>query len=374
VLLAGLSKEAFILLIPSLLFLRLILQLWLHPEPWLSVLRKLLPLLGLGLFFFFVELALAGLTLVNRPEGYGPRVAGLSPNSFNPAQWYRLLAGSELATLTLYALLFWALLFVIVFRRSQTPERAHISPFLLAVLLLLAGWLTPQLILYSYTGFAFGHYLFPALVGPAAVCVLTLSVLWRWQAWPVWLVGVAMLAWPILVGVGPTTQRASSFTAQTLAFNQMVAYLAGNLSRDLPVIIVADPLRQTEWAISIRTHLRFAGLDGPIYLLPVYSETGPQVEAVTTNLIDDYFASMADLETFQPAEIGAIVAFKAPNSLTKVPAWFNPVEWRILTFAHPYCAFSFKELTCVKIGNYEHTMLIPAADYRQEAEAPVVRN
>jgi hypothetical protein len=139
----------------------------------------------------------------------------------------------------------------------------------------------------------------------------------------------------------------------------MVAYLAGNLAQDQPIIIVADPLHQTEWTISMRTHLRFAGLDGPIYLIPAYSETGPQVEAVTTNLIDGYFANLTDLETLQPTEIGAIVAFKAPNSLTKVPAWFNPVEWRILTFAHPYCSFSFEALACVKVGDYEHTILIP---------------
>jgi hypothetical protein len=302
-----------------------------------------------------IEIILTGLVLINKPNGYGARVAGLSLNSISPVTWYKLLTASELATFTYYAPVFYVMLFVIC-----RPRRRNTFTYLLATLAISLSWIIPQLIIYGDNGFSFGHYLFPVIVGFSGVCALALSILWQKRNWILWTACLLWILLPVLAGVSSTTKRSSSFTAQSIAFNEMVNYLAENMDEHQAILLVADPSGQFEWTLSVRTHLRFAGLDAPIYLLPVYSEDGRSDE-LTSALVNIQYAGFMDLESLHPNEVGAIIAFKSPNANTKVPSWFNPADWQLLNFTQNYYTFSLQKLAYEQAGSYEHNILIPIA-------------
>lgn len=339
-------KESFILVVPALLLLRWVLQVWVTRQTWLQALHTLRLPLTIGALIFVINLSLVIAVLFYKPDGYGAGVAGLSLHSFDPRVWYNLLTQSDLNVLAYQSLAFIVLFFVMAY-----SKRKEFHIYLLAGFGIVVLWLVPQLILHSHT--LGGHYLFPAIVGLAAISGLALAILWKKHQRLLWVVCVIWLSVSIFNGFSPTIKRASSYTADSLALQAMIDYLAQNVADNQVVVIVADPIAHFEGIISLQSHLRFSGLNVPVYLLPILPENNP-IKPDLTALVR---TRPTDLNTLGVDDVGAIVGFQRPNAATEIPLWFVPSDWQEITFSKPIHTFSFKEWAYQEVDTYEYVIL-----------------
>lgn len=108
---------------------------------------------------------------------YGANSAGLSRASFDPRTWYQLFVSPSLTSLSVHCAAGAVLLLIY----GCWPNHRRARPYLLAVAVSTIAYLVPQLVLYRQGMSA--HYLFPAIVAPAAVAGLALGVHWRRPHW-----------------------------------------------------------------------------------------------------------------------------------------------------------------------------------------------
>ncbi len=353
--LAGLTKESFILIIPALLLLRWVLECWFGHNGWGATARKLRRFLLAGAAVFAIELLAVAVVMLSRPGSYGANSAGLSRASFDPRTWYALLVSPGLASLSAYGAA-GALLLLIY---ACWPNHRRARPYLLAVVVATVAWLVPQLVLYRQGMFA--HYFFPAIVAPAAVVGLALSVLWRRPHWitrAAWVAAVVSLFPLFSRGIAVETERVSRYTADTLVVGEIVTYSREKVAPGHAIIMATDPSTPYgfEAAYALSTYLKAAGSLSPIYLWPVLDparrtglHTAAAREAETTFVYP---------QTLGTSDVGAIIVLTGPTGIGTVPAWFADAQWRELVFRQPYYALTLDTLRYVQLGYVTHRILV----------------
>lgn len=353
--LAGLAKESFILIIPALLLLRWILACWFGHNRWRPALRKLRGFLLAGAAVFAIELLAVAVVMLSRPASYGANIAGLSRASFDPRTWYSLLVSPGLASLSVYGAAGAMLLLIY----GCWPNHRRARPYLLAVTVATVAWLVPQLVLYRQGMSA--HYLYPAIVAPAAVVGLALSVLWRRPHWitrAAWVAAVVSLFPLFSRGIAVETERVSRYTADALVVGEIVSYSRENVAPGHAIIIAADP--STPYGFSapfaLSTYLKAAGSPSPIYLWPVLDP------ARRTSL---HMAAAREAETtfeypktLGTSDVGAIIVLMGPTGIGTVPAWFADAQWRELVFRKPYYVLNLDAFGYVRLGYVTHRVLV----------------
>jgi hypothetical protein len=352
--LAGLVKESFVLLIPALLLLRWTCQKCLNGQSWRESLHQLRVPLTVGALVFVIEITLVMVVLLSKPGGYSAEASGLSVASFAPTRWLRIVW-----PLTWYhQLVVAAGVFLWV---SLWFDKTVSHTCLLASMGIFAAWSIPQVVL--YTKGLNERYLFPAIVCVAAAIAWELSILWRRHLWPLWVVGVLLILPVVMSGVRSTTTTVGWFTAETLAANRVVEFVAQNVRADQTILMAGDAgtAYGFEATYSLPLYLKMAGSNSPFYLWPLVARgerSALHIAASKNNTAFRYPDSLT------PHAVGAIIIVD-----TSVPAldakalasWLADTRWREINFAEPYYGFSISEFKYVKAGEVNHKILLPAA-------------
>jgi hypothetical protein len=335
--LAGLTKESFVLIIPALLLLRWTLHCWFNRSPWIQTLHTLRTPLIIGSLVFIAEISIMAIVLLFKPEAYSATKVGLSSDSFNPVGWYTLVTSPELATLASSLPLFVALILAVYW-----PEK-KLRPYILVGSLIWLAWVVPQLVLYKQ-GISW-RYLFPAVVGTAAVILCGLTVLWQRRVWLIWIACVVWLVPVLSSGLSTTTRAASANTASTLALHEMVTYLTENTAPDQSIVIMADPALDYEPLHSLYVHLRFAGSKSSVFLLPILPKQGYASEWLQS-LAEGITATFPDLSTLDPEHVGSVIVLTSPDDFSNI-SWLDTPLWQKKIFREPFSSYS---LSLQKLG------------------------
>ena len=349
---AGLFKESFVILMPALLLLRWTCQKRPNGESWRENLRRLRLPLATGAMIFVIEFALVMAVFLSKSEGYAAKASGFSVASFDPRRW-----------LEIFSALAWDWKFVsvavFVLWASLWFDKKFNRTYLLGGTAIFAAWLVPQVLL--YTNGLNERYLFPAIASLSAAVGLGLSILLRKQRlWPLWIVGVLFLL-PILAnGVTSTTKTVGALTADTVAANRMIEFLAQNVPTDQTILMAAD--RGTGYGFeamrSIPLLLKMAGSNSPLFLFPI--ESKGERSALHIAAIGDN-TSFRYADTLTPADVGAVIIVDKwlPGFDSEPLAqWLGDTTWREINFIEPYYSFSFREFRFIKAGEVIHKILL----------------
>lgn len=351
--LAGLVKESFVILIPALLLLRWTCQKRFSDRPWREALRQIRASLTAGALIFGLELAVVMAVLLSKPGGYSAGASGLSGASFDPRRWLQIvltLVPDKQIVLVAGALLWISLWF----------DKKISRTLLLASAVIFAAWLGPQVVL--YTNGLNERYLFPAIVSVAVALALELSILWRKRLWPLWIIGVLLLVPVLVTGVNATTAATSRYTAETLATDRMITFLAQNVTANQAILMAGDSgtVYGYEATYALPIYLKLAGSNSPSYLWPLVS-TGPRsaehIAASNHNTAFQY------PNTLTPHDVGAVIILdKLVPALDFKPLidWMGDTDWREINFIEPYYSFSIPELKYTRVGEVKNAILLPA--------------
>ena len=311
---AGLCKETFVLIVPALLYARIVLWKITYQRSFGQALRANLSIvLCLAIVFFsLVSLdvvvakiagaqSYGGSSLVLRGD-YLLRLASVGFNA-----WWQ---GGFLLPVFL---MLWSS------RRSRWTSSQiglafHTSTFC-------ALWILPQLLIYSTRDAMVGFHWLPAIIGINIANALALAWLAR-EDGRLYKIGIAWIALCIVLFSGVTYVRASRFHADAVALNQMLDYLVQNVSHGRTVVIATEPVRNLENTVSMPVHIAWRGRnDILISLLVVRDPSYPStVSDVLASGLEQHFAGHNALTDTQLSQVDAIILFTPEETLP--PAWY----------------------------------------------------
>jgi hypothetical protein len=241
--LAMLSKESFILLGPAIIFSHFIAR-----GRFLAVTPPFVWRFRPDMFAVLLTIIVTVLLLIMTSTAV--MASNMSEGS-RAVQRLPMLAKSIPRVFVIYGssmLFLLPLLFSFIF--STRSDRKS-----LAVLCIWAGlWTGPQLLLYAGMGGPTGRFAVPFALATSLLTTIPLSVLWRQRKARALAIvlGIALL-YSGAVNLERRLSYADGFTADTLAFNDLVSSVASE-SQTLEInriLIVADPRADYEPAISI---------------------------------------------------------------------------------------------------------------------------
>lgn len=364
--LAGLTKESFVLLVPAFLALWVGVHRASHGEPWAQSLRSLRVPLLVGGAFFVLQMAAIVATLVAMPAAASASAAGVSGASFDPRHWLELLAAIPLDLRV--ALGATPIVAIGAWMEGRERREPIATAAVVATL-----WMVPQLVLYR-NGMQ-ERYLFPFIVGVAGAVALALAALrrsgrFRW-AWPIAVVALM----PVLGrGVSATVVLVEPFVAETKAVQRMITFLAQNVPAGDPILMAGDSgtAYGFEATYSLPMYLKAAGRDGAFYLWPLVS-SGERSPVHITASRDNTAFKYPDALT--PGEVGAIVIVDkwVPSfDFDPLVRWLGGTAWREVSFSEPYETFSWRRPGYARAGSVTHRVLLPAALRGAPADRPLV--
>ena len=349
---AGLAKESFVILIPALLLLYWTCQKCFSRLTWRESLCKLRVPLTIGVLIFVIEIALVIVVLLSHPAGYSAKVSGMSLASFNPRRWLNIVSTltMDMQIVLAVGVFLWGCLWF---------DKKVRRDYLLASTLIFFAWLLPQVVLYS-NGLN-ERYLFPAIVSVAASTALSMSILLRHQRlWPLWIIGLLLLL-PILAnGVKSTSTTVGDFTAETVAANRLIQFLAQNIPADQTILMAGDSgtAYGYESTYSLPMYLKMAGSNSPFYLWPIVSKGERSAMHIVASKNNTEFRYP---DSLQPSDVGAIIIVdKWIPAFDSKPLvrWLGDTAWREINFTEPYDSFSFREFRFLKAGEDNHKILL----------------
>lgn len=354
--LAGFAKESFVILIPALLLLRWTCQNYFIGPSWRKSLSGLRVPLTTGALIFVIEMAIVTAVLLSRPGSYGANIVGLSASSFDPRWWWLNIVSTltlDKQILLAVGVFLWGGLWL-----GNKIGRAYV----LASAVIFAAWLVPQVVLYS-NGLN-ERFLFPAIVSVAAAITLGLSILLRQRhLWALWIIGILLLLPNLANGVESTIKTVGAFTAETVAVNRLVKFLAQNVPADQTILMAGDSgtVYGFEATYSLPVYSKMAGSNSPFYIFPIVSKgqrSAMHIAASKNNTALRY------PDALLPSDVGAIIIIdKWIPAFDSKPLvrWLGDTAWREINFTEPYYSFSFRKLGYLKAGEVTHKLLLSAS-------------
>jgi putative flippase GtrA len=363
---AGLVKESFVILIPALLLLRWTCQKRSNDESWRETLRRIRLPLAIGVLIFMIEIALVMTVLLSNLTGYSAKASGLSVASFGFRRCLEIFSALSLNIKIVLAAGF-------VLWVSLWFDKKFNRTYLLVGAAILLAWIVPQVLLYS-NGLS-ERYLFPAIVGIAAAVGLGLSILLRKQhLWPLWFVVVIFILPIIAKGVTSTTSTVGAFTAETVAANRMIEFLAQNVPSDQPILMAGDSGTPYgfEATYSLPIYLKMAGSRSSFYLWPIVSNGERSAMHIAASKNNTAFRYP---DTLNPRDVGAIIVVDKwiPSFDSKLLVqWLGDTAWREVNFTKPYYSFSLCEFKYIKSGEINHKILLPHSSSSIPSDRPLI--
>jgi len=322
---AGLTKETFVFLYPSVLLLRIFLERFsTSPQPITLSLKRLRPvLITTGLIFLGQTLLILYLYL----EGaYAQNVVG-GLFEFRASRIARMLR--EIGPHFSFFLPALGLILLI----PKVRQRRIRPDVLLVAALVLVFWLGPQILIFKSRGFS-GHYVYSAIPGFIALNVLGLEILRKHhpKLGPWLFSGLCLVSAYTIWLTLPTTRNEAEFqVARANAYREVVQRCTDSLGEDGSVLLVSD---RPWWGlgISFLFDLSRAGKDCPVYF--EYGNAsrsrleGLPASPIGIKLIDRYFPPF---EPEYARTIDIIVATRPAArflaSAQKYSGWFKEEDW-----------------------------------------------
>ncbi len=356
-LLAGLAKESFVLVIPALLYARVVLWGITWRQTAVTTLRANKFIIIALMLNFLINLMFV--LFVARSAGdqsYG----GISLASNE--KYLQHLATVAFAVLWQGGFFLPVALMVISLRPRQRMSNSVVYVFLGSVFC--GMWILPQLLLYATRDGMAGFYWLPAIIGIAAANALALAWLARANV-RFYMIGVAWIALCIVLFSGVTYIRASRFRADAAALNRMLDYLTQSVGYGKTIAIAAEPARNYEATLSLIAHLGSRGrIDIPVALLPVHDSSYSSQFSGLGSALENYFVGHNALTDTQADQVDAIVLLVSEESLP--PEWYakykssaRPIEFSETAFYPTIDQGTLRLLTPV---SYKILWLAPRAE------------
>jgi hypothetical protein len=349
-LLAALTKESFILVIPALIYAQLFVTRRLVPQPFSTTSSRVTAIL-LGLIFVLT----LGL-LLGRLHAAGLASQGGSSLILQTTTLWRWLdlAGNTVWQAAGYLPL--VLLGTGILRRS---DRRAIFRDLVVVGIFPVLLVVPQLFLYATREFFDPRYWLPAILGIVFVNVVSLAWLSQNSSKLVYQACVAWLFFWLIAFARQTAFQGAWFRADTIALNRMLDDVAARVGYQRAVVIAAEPSHY-EAIISLLYHIAQRGRsDVPVYLLLTPGESNNRSLAQTQRnaLQDKYFTGYNAID-LSPAQADAIILLSREENM--LSSWLNHLPIKLVEYSEPVPTFSFREreFTTIKV-TYQVLWLLP---------------
>ena len=338
--LAGLMKESFVMIIPAVVGLRLILRWYAlnFTDATEDTNRSIWQVLNSFRWYIAVGIAVTALMVfpifyVYHLNGYGHRIAGdINTNRLADINaWWALVQEARGKLLDFGPLL----TLVVGIRYLRTPK--HRLLFVLGMALCIM-WVGPQMFLYLRSGFV-GYYIFPAAL--ALIFLSSLGLEWIHRSMPhvVFLAVYGLCIAPLMYyTLTASWMEIQTFAGTTEAFQGVVDATTTHVDDNHAILVV---LPDAWWGreISLLVELGRAHIQSPVYMT-YEGAIGSLIEGQGIDKIYKPF-SLADVD-----QIDMIISYQAADQFRAYAAqnfvWFDEDDWTGQTITGDFRLLSWK--------------------------------
>jgi hypothetical protein len=328
--LAGWTKESFILVSPALIWMRLMLTIWWHPQfAPLRLFLRLIPLWGIGAIVFIGQLGFV--FFVIRTD-----YARMGSDSFNPLNWVVLFGSLSPQQLIFIPAMVGIILTAITwYRRKKRPQRLWLA-WAFPIFLIL--WIVPQFILYT-NGFGGSRYVYPVVVGVIVMNIIPLVTAYRYFPR---LSLVLVIPFMIVLGYGlilDTHNLVTRFASATIARGEAIDYITATIEPDEYVLIETHPTKKYEHSLGFVILMGTAGMKSPIafyFFDRDYDENPSNLDF--NNLFPDGYQMIDEIN---PEQVSFMVSlFDEERLIQTPPNGMNLNEFTRREFTQDYTAWN----------------------------------
>ncbi len=349
IIIATLSKEAFVVLLPAVVLWELILYREHHQLSWIKTIKANLGKIALLATVCLAELAIIFLKVGTNRIGY----AGVDSNSLTlhkiaSTVKQLFLASNPLLMGMIGAVFVVVLTNKIVYDHVLTPKQPFTSlrsllEELFYVAVLVGAYVTPQAVLYAKSGI-YERYLIPGVMGFAFLTIYLLAKTEQLITLKALRFGIdAILVIVTLLTLAADFRVARSdakaFAAEGASLKRALDTLASNTKSNDAILIVADPALDFEASHSIRRYLTIQASKTNIYIDPIWRLNRADYSPFLTELRNLHLSQLGNLyidHLQDKSQIKAIFTSrgtdKAFNQL--LPTWFNAQGYTRLDFGN----------------------------------------
>lgn len=327
----SLSKESFILLLPSFIIFYLWRLCVVHPSwTWRRLIVKALPVIFPTLLIFFLEIAYIILVL-------GANARGVGISIHTPLSLYVRVFLDFFATNTLYIYLFSGVFLMLTFIGYDKIIVSLKSKEFLLFTLLLVSIIAPQIILHAQSGWV-TRYLFPALFSVAFILAFILDKLKTYvkvynlyTLLLILYIGAEMMP-KISDNPSQAFRQLRNYVTTCQATDQLIESVVSKSPRDGITLIISNPADQYVWPATLSSLLRTLYKKENIARLSLSFPY--EYDAITQGRIDALQSHNQAFEKMNKSEIQDIVIMPFIEKLFihEHGGWFNPDDYERQAF------------------------------------------
>jgi len=346
---ATLSKEAFVVLLPAVVLWELILYRQHHQLSWIKTIKANLGKIALLATVCLVELAIIFLKVGTNRMGY----AGVDSNSLNLHNIaftvkQLFLASNPLLMSTIGAVFVVALTSKIVYDHVLTPKQPFKSlrsllEELFYVAVLMGVYIMPQAVLHAKSGFN-ERYIIPGVMGFAFLTIYLLAKTQQLITLKALRFGIdAILVIVTLLTLAAdfrvARNEAKAFAAEGTSLKRALDTLASNTKSNDAILIVADPALHFEASISTYRYLTIQASKTNIYIDPIWSLNRADYSPFQTELRNDHLSLFGNLyidHLQDKSQIKAIFTYRGTDTAFNqlLPTRFKAQSYTRLDFGN----------------------------------------
>jgi len=346
---ATLSKESFVVLLPAVVLWELILCRQHHQLSWIKTIKANLRKIALLATVSVTELAIIFFKVGTNGPGY----AGVDSNSLilrNMAStvWALFLASNPLLIAMITAVFLGLLIVKIVSNHVLTSTQPFKSleslleePFYVAVLV--GAYVTPQAVLHVKSGFQ-PHYLIPGVMGFAFLTIYLLAKtmqLIQGKGLRLSIGGVFVIATLLTLAKDfrVAYSSAKSFAVEGTSLKRALDMVVFNTKPEDAILIVADPALDYETSRSTHRYLTMQAGKTNIYIDPVWRGNPADYSPFLTEASNRYRSLVGNLyidHLQDKSQIKAIFTNRETDTAFNrhLPTWFNVQSYTRFDFGN----------------------------------------
>ena len=347
--LATLSKESFVVLLPAVVLWQLILYRQHNQLNWIKTTKANLGKIALLATVCLVELAIIFLEVGTNRMGY----AGVDSNSLTlhevaSTAKQLFLASNPLLMGMIGAVFVVVLTSKIVYDHVLAPKQPlkslrSLLEEIFYVLVFVGAYIIPQAVLYAKSGID-ERYLIPGVMGFAFLTIYLLAKteqLITLKALRFGIAAILVIVTLLTLAADFRVARsvAKAFAAEGASLKRALDTLASNTKSNDPIVIVADPALDFEASHSIQRYLTIQANKTNIYIDPIWRLNRADYSPFLTELRNLHLSQLGNLyidHLQDKSQIKAIFTSrgtdKAFNQL--LPTWFNAQGYTRLDFGN----------------------------------------
>lgn len=344
-LMMSLSKESYILFIPTLAALRVYLPYYFQKQSFRVTIQGSYKTLAVLTLILITQIVYVIFFLGTQATGY----AGVDENSFQlssllTTSWQLMDAGFII--LTILAIIIYG---IIIYFKKRSPSTfvQELIPFL--VILLVA--LIPQTVLYAKSGITAGFYLFPFITIGCLLLAKTLSLIER-EYRSIAIVFITVLSIVLISRLPSVWTMYYRFAEDSRLMNELLTQIKICAKPDLPILVVANPKVRFEAVDSLQRVLRtknhqnlilaMYGLKDSEYYSTHLANEEPNWDFLDVSILSRGYRHQALSKFTDKKSIQAIIIFDGLEKDFKRTqnSWFTPENYKSQNFAVSFASSS----------------------------------